>query len=108
MGVSVGTLTCARAEDILRKELRWRYQDGEHLKIWRERMRDAQLEAELVEEFEGLTPRGTRVQSVVEAGSINKFVTDYRERVLRHRLQNRRALDAKWRRRKAYRYNPWL
>ena len=107
LGVSIPALTGNGAEEILRKELHKRYPDGEQYKIWKEQTQEHQLAVEEKDEADGLTLRSSGVKSVGEAASISHYLDSYRQRVLGRRKQLRKALDSKWRSRKAYRGNPW-
>jgi hypothetical protein len=107
MGISINTLTSANAERILAKEIEKRYPDKGNRTIWREMMCQSQLNVERLDETGGLMPHERGPKTLLEAGSVDEYVAGYRDRVTRRREEYDRAVNQPWRRRKAYRNNPW-
>lgn len=104
LGVSVKTLTSAAAERIIREKIERRYPGNEHIAIWRRQERKVQLEREEREENDGELER----RGLPKAGDLSEYAQLYRRSIRRQRLQLQKEEDADWRRRKAYRDNPWL
>lgn len=106
LGTSVSSLTGWHAEQILTTIIGRRYPTNEHLGFWREQERDRQLEAERMDACDGQVLREAR-KSPEDFESLDDYMADYNARVKKARDRERVAVDAEWRRRKAYRWNPW-
>lgn len=107
IGVGVYTFVGRKAEEILKDELRRKYPDSEHLTLWREQERERQLERERTEDLEGLKPHRKPVVSLLESESMEDFLTGYRDSIQQEKSQQDRVQTETWRKRKAYRGNPW-
>lgn len=105
--ISIATLTSNNAERILAKEIELRYPENEHRMIWRQQIRQEQLDKEKAEELDGLIPHERGPRTMIEAASAEEFVTAYRARATKQREEHESQVSQSWRRRKAYRANPW-
>jgi hypothetical protein len=101
LGIRITSLTGKFAEQVLREGVLSAGVD------WRERERDRQLAAEEAEAADGMRVREQGMTSVLEAGSVRQYTADYTARVMARREKLRREAAAAWRRRRAYRGNPW-
>ena len=107
IGFPVSILCGRTAEKILTTIIGRRYPNGEQHAALREFLREQQLDAERLEELDGLTPKQNPVQSLLSAESLTDYVESYAREVMSVRARNRTEGSAKWRRRKRYRGNPW-
>lgn len=108
LGCSVAALTGAGNEKILVEALRQKYPGNEHQDAWRERERRKQLEAEEIEETDGLQVRARQARGMLESDSVKHYIESYRRRVLGMRRKMNQQLGSARRKRKHYRGNPWL
>ncbi len=108
IGVSISMLCGSGAEKLLRDKLSRRYPDSEHFLLWREHTRDAQLEAEAKDTSESdLISRSTGYKRLIDAPSVLDYVQQYESKITEKSDQQQIAVSQKWRRRKAYRGNPF-
>lgn len=107
LGLRVTTLTGDAAERILAAEVHKRYPDRENVVIWRDKVRQEQLEAERMEELDGLKPREEKISRLLETDSVREFIASYYDRIEQARKRDRIAREQSWRKVKAYRGNPW-
>jgi len=104
LGTSVASITGSLALQILSTIIERTYPDNEHLAFWREAERDRQLAAELADACDGQVRERKTMQ---DFDSIESYTTYYSQLVARERQRNALEESARWRRRKAYRNNPW-
>lgn len=108
LGVSIPTLTGNGALRILQEEITKRYPNGEHYAVWRVQEQAKQLEAERVDELDGVPIKAARSRSLLEAPSVEAYITSYRRQILTARDTNNKALSSAVRKRKQYAGNPWI
>jgi hypothetical protein len=108
LGVSIVTLCSHGAEEILQRAIEKKYPDSEHVSIWRSTTRDRQLKAEKIEALEGLSARVSRPSSILDYDLVSEFSADYCASVDKKRLEHTNALLDPKRKRKRYRFNPWI
>jgi hypothetical protein len=108
LGVTMGTLTGPGAERILKEEIVKRYPNGEHIKIWKAKEQEHQLQVEHQDEMDGMPVRHAAVFSIINEGaSVENFIGAYKRRAQTARADFERNLHSKGRRR-PYRGNPWI
>ena len=106
LGIRITTLTGEASEKILIREIDRRYPQGENVSVLKSAEQDRQLIAEKVEEEGGeFAVRST--PKLITSESIDDYVERYATRVQKEREEFDKASSEKWRRRKAYRGNPW-
>ena len=108
LGVSLRALCGDAAREILEDRIAYHYPNGEHKTIWREREREKQLRLEKEEELEGFKAKEPQPISLLSCETAEDFITQYSKRVLAKRHENQKAVLEAWRKRKAYRGNPWI
>jgi hypothetical protein len=108
LGCSVAALTGMGNEKILIEAIKLKYPGAEHRDIWRHEQRRRQLEAEAVEDSDGLQIKPRTVKSLLECDSVSGYIKSYREQVISTRRKMDAAISAPKRRRKLYQDNPWF
>jgi hypothetical protein len=108
LGCTVAALTGSGNEKILINALAQVYPGNEHRGIWRRSEQRRQMEAERAEETDGLPIREKKFKGIMEAESVEAFVQAYNNRALRARASLNNELRSAKRKRKHYRFNPWL
>ena len=108
IGVSIRTLTGSGAYRMLTEELLKKYPNGENSSMYKSRLQEEQLQTEAEEEADGLTVRTEKyTKTIIDAPSVNEFIQSYRTAVTKERIRYQKHLRERWRKRKAYRNNPW-
>ena len=107
LGTSVASLTGYHAERILATIIGRKYPAGENVGLWREAERDRQMRAEKIDELDGMEPREEKRQGILRMVLVDSFVENYVRSVIQRRDKMIAESGARWRRRKAYRDNPW-
>lgn len=105
LGTSVSSITGDLAQQILSTIIERTYPDNEHLTVWRELERDRQLEAERLDTHDAKPREGRKF--LKDFDSPEDYVRYYTSMITKLRDRDLVEGDAKWRRRKAYRNNPW-
>lgn len=108
LGVRITSLTGRAGERIIQEEIERRYPANEHIQYWKEAQRRKQIEAEDSEGEEGVLVRSSPVRSPLQYKHPMMFVEAYRERLQKDIRESERIISSKRRRRKAYRWNPWV
>lgn len=108
LGITMQMLCGSGAEKLLQDRLRRRYPESEHFLLWREQLRDAQLELEAKEDSgSDLISRSTGYKRLIDAPSVSDYVLQYESKITEKSNNQSIAVSQKWRRRKAYRGNPF-
>lgn len=108
LGIAVTMLTGDGAERILAQELEERFPGKEHVGLWRERTREAQLSREELAETDGVAVRNTAgLVSVLDCETAEDFVRQYRLGIARKRDRYQTAALDRNRRKRPYRWSPW-
>lgn len=108
LGCSIASLTGIGNEKILIEAIRQKYPGGEERDIWRQTERQKQLDAEAVEDSDGLPVRHRAMKSLFDCDSVPVYLKSYRERVLGTRQKMAAESSRASRKRKLYRGNAWL
>ena len=108
LGCNVASLTSEANERILINALAQEYPSSEHRNRWRDREQQKQLDAERLEENGGLPVKAKRVRGILEFDSVEDFLQSYNNRVQSARRRMGNELASTKRKRKHYRFNPWL
>jgi hypothetical protein len=107
LGCSIASLTGDGSEKILVNAIAQEYPDGEHKYAWRQREQQRQLEAERLEESDGLVVKERAPRGILDFDSVEEFLQYSARRVERIRRKRSAEYGPK-RRSKKYRGNPWL
>lgn len=107
LGVKVTSVVGDGAEKILREQLRRLSSEEQRKAIWRQDEKQRQLDAEESDELEGVASKQKDNLSLLKVVNIKAYVTQYKRSITRQREQYDSAMSARWRKRKAYRNNPW-
>lgn len=109
IGVSITALVGEGAEEILKEELAKKYPEGSNITLWKDRERRRQLERERLEDSDGMATRSkTAAFSILEADSLDTYLTKYRCKVKSAKEKLVSVETSKARRLRRYRGNPWL
>lgn len=106
LGIGIPALTGRAAERILISQMKKKYPNNEHLAQWRQLERERQLSQEEQDETD-LPTREVPDPTLLNSSSVASYVRRYRVRCLSRREKLEKEQSARWRRRKAYRGNPW-
>ncbi len=104
LGIPVSTLTGAVAEEILQDRLTEQYPDGANITAWKFAERERQLDAERMDEADGMAVREPKMPTLLEVGDVAEYSRIYAERVAQTRAAQS---NQDWRKRRMYRDNPW-
>ncbi|MDE2100618.1 MAG: hypothetical protein KGL39_25465 [Patescibacteria group bacterium] len=94
IGVSFNALLGTAAERIIKEKIERRYPRDEHIALWRQRERRAQLRREAADAGESPQPLPGTIEEYVEQADGNRRLIQIAE-------------TEAWRKRKNYRNNPW-
>lgn len=106
LGVNITTLTGKSAERILRFQINKAYPENEHIHIWLQDEREKCLLRERVDDAGGTLPN-EKVPHILDYTDMTAFVTDYKAKMEKMRASGDKARHEDWRKRKAYRGNPF-
>ena len=109
LGITIRAMTSQRAYKILVSRLKEAYPQDEHIDVWRENERDRQLQIEANYKNGGLISRSPQMSnSVLDSPNAKEFARRYTKIAIMKRERHQTLCGQSWRKRRRYRYSPWI